>query len=194
MRGPEGDDREQARRKIQRLGPVAVPRLVRSLGERDAARVDQAAETLLWLDREGAIDAIIDALRYAKGPPAKALRERLLGRPGRAVPALIAAIESLDSRGRTKLVAMLGQFEEDAAPGIPCLVRALRDRAPTVRSAAIIALGQIGEAALPQLPAMEEALGTLDRERNAGPYRVVESLRAGKGMPAPRRRNDAGRR
>lgn len=118
---PAQAEREEAAAALKRMGPAAVPGLIKQLRTREPFFHKQA-----W-----AITA---------GLPAR-MKYKLLGRGS---PLQAATLRAAAARS-------LGMIGPEAAPAVPYLSRALRDSQPQVSIDAAAALGHIGPASVPEL-------------------------------------------
>jgi HEAT repeat protein len=94
-----------------------------------------------------------------------------------AVPDLLAALESPDSRTRFYAARALGHLGKHGAAAVSALTEALRtDRDYGVRASAATALGAIGPPARAALPALRKAVGNTNTAFSGQPDR--DALRA----------------
>jgi HEAT repeat protein len=126
---------------LARIGPPAVPALVRLLKHGRPLVRDSAAKALSWFDTPAKAKSAVPA-----------------------VPALLEATRDKDASVRSDACRALGmiagwaQTPEALKLVVPTLSRALKDDAVKVRVSAAEALGWIGPKAAPAVPALIEAI------------------------------------
>jgi len=164
LESPEEALRDVAAVLLPKLGPDAVPHLLRALDSRSssAATLVAAANAAGALGTEAA--AAAEALRRSTGHPeprvalacADALG-RVTGRPANALPALVEASRAADEGLRAEAVRRLGALRRDGRGAERTLFERSGDPSPKVRAAAAIALALVGAAERE----LGEALGRL---------------------------------
>jgi HEAT repeat protein/lysophospholipase L1-like esterase len=166
---PSEPVRHAAARALHRIGPSAadIPRLTAALESADPYVVGFATWSLgeLGPDAAEAVPALLDALRGQ--PLGEGIGARTLARLGgdaaeRAVPELVAALDSREPRHRFNAALALGRLGRQAAQARPSLARLLGDDPdPSVRGHAARALGRIGggESVAPLIGALDDPDG-----------------------------------
>jgi HEAT repeat protein/lysophospholipase L1-like esterase len=166
---PSEPVRHAAARALYRIGPSApdVPRLTAALKSPDPYVAGFATWSLGELGPEAAeaVPALLEALRdqpLGEGIGARSLAKLGGDAASRAVPELIAALDSPERQHRFNAALALGRLGSRAAEARPALMRLLRDDPdPNVRGHAARALGRIGgeEAVEPLIAALEDGDG-----------------------------------
>lgn len=152
-RYPSKQQENAARPVIQKLGPKALPPLIRLLKNQDAEIVTWALKMVAFLGKEAApaSSEIIRATRYGdKTPSLNFVCEILAGIGKAAIPALVNGFRD-DRDQREHCAYVLAQIGE---PAIPALIKALANKRSEVRIGAIDALramNEKAEAAVPEL-------------------------------------------
>ncbi len=155
---------------LVRLGPAAVPALIRGVGH---SVMEVRLFALATLGRIGppARDALGVIGQRARDDPDKPVRQtaiRTLAAVGENDPdtitSLAAILDSSDDTGRILVAEMLGRMGSRAAAAVPALARALKDPAVGVRREAAEALGTLGPVAVSAIPALICALEDLNVE------------------------------
>jgi len=130
--------RDEAKRKLQALGSLALLELTSMLRDGDSETKQEAAQGLMSL------------------PP---------GMADPAVPALIQALSDARPEVRSAAATTLGFLSESAAaPAVPELARLIRTEGAVKSPCYILALRQLGQAAAPAVPALREAMRTNDAD------------------------------
>lgn len=137
--------RQRAAVLIARLGPPALPRVVRTLKlAKTATERGGAAETLGRIGDSRAVGPLIRALSDPNMVVRRFAMAALL-RLGamNAVPAIVRRLEDRSGGVRVLAAHVLGALSDPRA--VPALIGALRDAQWYVRQAAATALGSIGD-------------------------------------------------
>lgn len=147
--------RQRAVKLLARVGPPAVPRLLRTLqGAETATERGGAAEALGLIRDSRSVPRLIRALK----DPAMVVRRFSMVALLRleamdAIPHVVRLLEDESGGVRVLAAHVLGRFGDPRA--VPALIRALRDPRWYVRQAAAAALGGIGD--MRAVPALEAA-------------------------------------
>lgn len=165
LESPEETPRDVAAVLLPKLGPDAVPHVLRVLDSRSssAATLVAAANAAGALGAEAA--AAAEALRRSTGHPeprvalacADALG-RVTGRPANALPALVEASRAADEGLRAEAVRRIGTLRRDGRGAERTLFERSSDPSPKVRAAAAIALALVGAAERELVEGLERLL------------------------------------
>ena len=164
--------RDAAREALVKIGPLAVPVLVRELGPR-VPRQD-----ILDAIRRigpGAAKSLAEALRTASPEARYAIGELLdkMDKRG-ALPTLIDLLKDKDIGARVSAARFLGGMKGEAKPAVPALIAALDDPQQPVRGAAVEALCAIGDRAA--FEPLLDLLSTGNWKTRSGAASVLGSL------------------
>ncbi len=150
-----------SQRILFRLGPSAIPSLVKALDNRnpDIRAGAAAALGLIGSDSAPVVQALTKALkdRRIRAEAALALW-RIDPDVPRAVPALLQALRDPDPELRAQAAYCIREMSSDAEFAIPALIRRLKDDSPVVQRSAAYALGEIGPLARSAVPALKAML------------------------------------
>lgn len=142
---------------LKKMGPLAVPALVKQLESKEEADRRNAAEALGMIgpDAAPAADALLKRL---KDPSEEVVAKATdaLDRIGKSpIPGLIALLKDTDKDQRAKAAEALGGLGPRGKEAVDELRKATKDAEPEVRAKAIAALREIGpdvaRSALPDL-------------------------------------------
>jgi HEAT repeat protein len=122
--------RQALSRAVRRMGPKAVPHLLKSLSDK-RPRIRAGVAGSLW---------------------------RFPHQGEQIVPALLVTLGDKDVRVRAEAARSLGLFRSQASVVVPALMKAMDDKARDVVEAAVVSLGQMGPAAKPAVPRLGKAL------------------------------------
>ncbi|MBN1642454.1 MAG: HEAT repeat domain-containing protein [Anaerolineae bacterium] len=153
---PEATVRLAAAHALERLGAAPAELLAQALGTGDDAL---AVAVLVELGAD-AVPPLIAVVETDDGAAQRAAISALgqIGDP-RAIPALIAATESVKGRMRELATRALGSMVGDPRV-VPHLISLLQDSNPDVQGAAVVVLGQSGDprAAAPLVQVLDKPL------------------------------------
>ena len=128
--------------------PAMRPGVVLAMRARSAAEPERLPLAVGLIPRDHAVDA-----------PGAIMKDAGAGQAAHdALPGLLRALKSGESRVRARAADDLGHLGAKAAPAVPALMKALGDRRAPVRASAGLALGNIGAHDAGVVPLLTKAL------------------------------------
>ena len=179
-----GRDWPEVAGDLAKLGPSAVPELIRALRDSDYRVRYVAACALRDLGDARAVEPLITALKD-ESEFVRYLAAWALGKLGdsRAVEPLIAALKDEDVKVRHRAAWQLGELGD--ARAVEPLIAALKDEDEVVRGVAAEALGKLGDARA--VKPLKELLGDEHPVVRAAAAKALKRLRGQGGrVPCPR--------
>ena len=142
---------------LGRIGPLAIPELLRIINNPNARTHAQAIQELAQFAAD--VPSIVPfVLAFAQDPkadlsyPAVFMLRKIAVNPDAAVPALAVALGSSDPLTRAAAADSLAHFGPEASQAVPRLQFNLLDKTCRVRESATNALRRIAPEALPHAP------------------------------------------
>jgi HEAT repeat protein len=165
MADEDADLQRRCSAALARIGPRAVPPLIREVEGGSEQRRTGAASALGQMGKpaEPAVPALVAVLRDKRQPPApRREAARALGaigqRPAQVVPPLLEVLQAESAEVREQAARALGSFPTAVKETVPALIPLLKDAELFVRIGAGESLTRFGAGSKDAVPALLDAL------------------------------------